>query len=905
MKILKNKKAAITIALLLTISMSASTILIPNANAHTPAWIITTYAYVTATPNPVGVGQQMLIFGWLDNTINGVLLTNNIRFQNYQFTITKPDGTNVAQTFPVVNDATSSQYYPFIPDQVGTYTLFFSFPGQVYNFGGTYQGDYYTPSNATTTFTVQQDAVPSFTESPLPSAYWTRPINGANVLWDAVGSNWLGGAATGNYWQQNGAAPTSAHIMWTKPLEFGGLTGGIVTQAGNTAQVNDTAATYYSGFSYTTRFGSPLILNGVLYYQAPLSQAGTGGGEFAVDLTTGQTLWSSSTLRPTKAQLVDFQSPNQHGVVGGILWQVSGTTWMGYNAFDGQFLFNLTNVPSGTEVYLNNGEIDRYVFSYSTTSKSGWLALWNSTLVITSLNTANQTGSVPVGESAWPILNGFSINANGPVFVNQSTPASYSWNITITADLTGSANPSIVGVIPGDVILGSSSSVGLSSSPNPNANPWTMWALSDKLSSEGQLSWIQRYAAPPNNQTQMLATQPIDPVTREWTMTYFETGQRLAYSLATGNLVWGPSERAQNGFQYYSAREGFPAYGNLYVGGYGGLVYCYSMQNGTLLWTYGNGGGGNSTNTGANTAWGNYPTHIAGFADGILYTMSGEHSPNTPLYRGYEARAINAFTGQEIWTLPDWSASGLGTSIAPIAIADGYMAFANAYDGQVYVVGKGPSATTVNIQTNVIPQGNSVLIQGTVMDISAGTKQNAQALDFPNGVPAVSDASQSDWMQYVYQQGPRPTNAKGVTVTLTTVDPNGNSYTIGNATTDANGMFAKAYTPDISGTYTIFATFTGTESYWQSSSETAINVMQAPNVTPAPTTTAPTSMADLYFLLIAIVIVAALVVWLIVRKHPTGKTSKSLFSLSILSSVSAMLELYLQLLRCCWNRFLR
>ena len=75
-----------------------------------------------------------------------------------------------------------------------------------------------------------------------------------NILWDSVGSNWLGGAATANFWQQNGAAPRSAHVMWTKPLEFGGLTGGIVTQAGDTTQVNDTAATYYSGFSYNTRF---------------------------------------------------------------------------------------------------------------------------------------------------------------------------------------------------------------------------------------------------------------------------------------------------------------------------------------------------------------------------------------------------------------------------------------------------------------------------------------------------------------------------------------------------------------------------------------------------------------------------------------------------------------------------
>lgn len=131
----KTKVMAILIAVFLIISIGASTILLPNANAHTPAWIITTYAYAAATPNPVGVGQQTLIFGWLDNTINGVDLVNNIRFHNYQFIITKPDGTTVTQSFPVVNDPTSSQFFAYVPDKVGTYTVFFSFPGQVYDFG--------------------------------------------------------------------------------------------------------------------------------------------------------------------------------------------------------------------------------------------------------------------------------------------------------------------------------------------------------------------------------------------------------------------------------------------------------------------------------------------------------------------------------------------------------------------------------------------------------------------------------------------------------------------------------------------------------------------------------------------------------------------------------------------------
>ena len=859
------KVKTIAIALFLVSTIAVPLVALPVANAHTPAWQITTYAYINASPNPVGVGQQTLIFMWLDTTIQGVAINNNIRFRNYQLTITKPDGTNETKTFPVITDATSSQYTPYVPDQTGNYTLTFDFPGQVYDYGGDYNNDTYTPSSATMTLRVQQEPVVKISDYPLPTEYWARPIEAENGAWSSIGSNWLGGAATADIWQKNGAAPRSAHVMWTKPYEFGGLAGGIVTQAGDGA--NDTGATYYSGFSYETRFGNPIIISGVLYYQKPLNHANSGGGYAAVDLRTGEEVWSSDILgtsastAPSKAQLYDFQNPDQHGVVPPILWQVVGTTWNAYDAFSGKYIFNLTGVPSGTEVYTNNGEILRYILSYNTTAHTGMLLEWNNTAAIdNSADVFGLPGWRPVGTT---------INAAGTPAVHGTA---YDFNVTVTADLTGSSAPTIVGAIPGDLILGRSSNVGLSSLPSPNSNPWTMWALNLNASKGpiGSLLWLKNNPAPAGNITRMLAWQPMDPVTRTWTMTDFETGQRLGYNLDTGDLLWGPVGD-QPGFQYYSSREGFPAYGNLYVTGYGGIVYCFSMSNGTLLWTYGNDGAGNSTNSGDETPWGRYPTHAAAVADGILYTMSGEHSPNTPLYKGYRARAIDAFTGKELWTLLDWSASGLGTSIAPVAIADGYLVFLNAYDGRVYSVGKGPSATTVSIQNNVLSQGNSVLIQGTVTDISAGTKQPEQAARFPNGVPAVSDASMGEWMEYVYMQKPRPTNATGVTVSLTAIDPNGNVRDLGTATSDSTGMFTKMFTPDVPGEYTIIAAFSGSDSYWPSYSETAIGVSQAPGPTPT-STPSPSSMTDMYVLgsaiaiIIAIAIVGAIVVMMLRRR---------------------------------------
>lgn len=852
-----NKKITLTITVFLISLMIAPIAIIPNASAHTPPWQITTYAYINASPNPIGVGQQALIVVWMDTVIQGANITNGIRFHNYQLTITKPNGETETKTWPTVTDTTSSAYTQYTPDQVGTYNLTFNFPGQTYDYGTTYpenkayQGDIYTPSNASTTLTVQQEPISKISETPLPSEYWGRPINAQNHQWSSIASNWLGGAASGDIWQKAGSAPHTSHVMWTKPYEFGGLSGDIVNQIG---AVNLTDPTYYQGFSYETRFNNPMIVQGILYYLKPLSHSNTGGGFAAVDLQTGKELWSSDTLgsltspAPSKAQVYNVENPDQHGVVPPILWQVVGTTWNAYDAFTGKYIFNLTGVPSGTEVYGNSGEILRYILSYNTATGTGTLLQWNnSAAIVNSADVFNLPGWRPVGTS---------INASGTPAVHGS---GYDFNVTITANLTSNAAPTIVAALPGDLILGRSSNVGLSSLPNPNPNPWTMWALNLNASKGpiGSLLWRKDYPAPPGNITRMLAWQPIDPVTRAWTMTDFETGQRLAYNLDDGNLRWGPIGD-QPGFQYYSSREGLPAYGNLYITGYGGIVYAYSMKDGSLLWTYGNGGIGNSTNSGDETPWGHYPTHAAAFADGLIFTMSGEHSPNTPLYKGYRARALDAFTGQEIWTLLDWSASGLGTSVAPVAIADGYMTFVNAYDGQIYSVGKGPSAITVTAQNNAAV-GGSLLVTGTITDVSAGTKQDEQAARFPAGVPAVSDESMSDWMAYVYQQQPRPSSVTGLTVTLTAIDANGNSQNIGTATSDATGTFHATVKPEIEGPYTIIATFTGSNGYYPSSGQSTVNVAAAAQPTPTPTTATNTSMTDTYVLAIGVAIIAVII----------------------------------------------
>jgi hypothetical protein len=80
----------------------------------------------------------------------------------------------------------------------------------------------------------------------------------------------------------------------------------------------------------------------------------------------------------------------------------------------------------------------------------------------------------------------------------------------------------------------------------------------------------------------------------------------------------------------------------------------------------------------------------------------------------------------------------------------------NTYDQYFYVVGKGPSKTTVSVSPKVSTWGSKVLFEGTVMDISPGTQEEKIKLRFPYGVPAVSDDYQTEWMTYVYNQFPPP-----------------------------------------------------------------------------------------------------------------------------------------------------
>ena len=239
MKTIKNKILAIVISTFFILSMIASLTLIPNANAQAlaPGKIdIKTYAYVAANPNPAGVGQTINIGFWLDIPPLDADAQYGDRWQNLMVTITGPSGTS--KLGPFASDPTGGTYTDFTPSAVGTYSVAFSFPGQILagnnlapgTAADVYIGDYFEPSNASTTLTVQQMAVPSVPQAPLPTTYWTRPIESVNSYWSIISGNWLSLASNGNYnatgsYNPYTTSPTTAHILWT---EAGGAPGGLI-----------------------------------------------------------------------------------------------------------------------------------------------------------------------------------------------------------------------------------------------------------------------------------------------------------------------------------------------------------------------------------------------------------------------------------------------------------------------------------------------------------------------------------------------------------------------------------------------------------------------------------------------------------------------------------------------------
>jgi hypothetical protein len=158
------------------------------------------------------------------------------------------------------------------------------------------------------------------------------------------------------------------------------------------------------------------------------------------------------------------------------------------------------------------------------------------------------------------------------------------------------------------------------------------------------------------------------------------------------------------------------------------------------------------------------------------------------------------------------------------------------------------------------------------MDISPATSGVQVKLRFPQGVPAVSEQSMSNWMLYVYKQFNRPTDTVGVPVTLTVYDSNGQVYSTATVTSDIYGQFDYQFAAKDAGAYTVKASFAGSNSYYGSFAVSSpFTVAEAPEPIPEPPAE-PVSNVDTYFMpsivgiIVALIVVAAILVLLLLRK---------------------------------------
>jgi outer membrane protein assembly factor BamB len=828
-----KKKKAVTIALFLIATITSTSFILSIANAAEAP----TFPFMSVVPNPVGVGQDVQVTMWLSSPppgLPGNPLAQPDMWEGYEIEVTDPN-EHTETLGPFTSDPTGSAFTKYTPDQVGTYYFQFNCPPQTIFDGTPYERDYAASSTPKLAVTVQQEPIPNYPEWPLPTDYWQRPINAENRLWANISGNWLGiewsflttrdGQSPFNPYS---TAPSTAHIVWNKPTGIGGLVGG------------EYGTWSFSNEFYFRKFHPPVIMAGRLYYN---EHNNPRTGFYCVDLRTGETIWYRNFTSPsanvavpgpdfgehtynyiTNGQLLTYTNFNQQGAFA-YLWSTMGngsTVWSMYDAWSGNWILDIVNVPTAPPLptgwgppirFGQNGEMLVYVLN----PFANILTLWNSTKAIPD-------------PGRWTPPTGATLDGS----------AGIEWVVPITPVPSGTPGQTgwlkVIQIVD-DVVLAATGDF---------FDPWDNITYVAYSAKDGHELWSDtRILAEPKT------TYSLFGPAGEGVFTEFnkETMTWLGYDIQTGAKLWGPVTVGNNSWGMYGG-YGVIAYGKLFTAGYDGAIHCLDVKTGEILWEFYDG------NSGTETPYGQDPFYSLAaltVADGKVFAATGEHSPSQPTTRGGGIFAVDAENGTLLWKIN-------GRYQSRTAIADGYLVTYNWDDQQIYCFGKGKTATTVSASPKISVHGNSIIIEGTVLDQSPGAE----------GTAAIADEYMTPWMQYLYMQRPVPTNATGVEVTLDVLDANNNYRNIGTTTSDANGAFSFVWEPDIPGKYTVYATFAGSGSYWSSWAETAFNVEEA--AATAEPTPQPASVADLYFLPMSIGIIVAIVVvglllFLLLRKR--------------------------------------
>jgi len=838
-----------------------------NVGQYLPLPIsFTTFTFMDAAPDPVGVGQTIYLSVIMSKPLPTSQALNGDMYADLTIKVTDPNGV-VTTLGPHDGGMIGGWATTYTPTVVGEYQCQAFYPGQVLtgtnpynsNPGGYHaelRGSTALPSNSTVrTFTVQTDPVTSIYQTPpLPTQYWTRPVNALNWLWGAdVASNWLGLDATGfcvsgkydatGGFQPYGTGPNTAHILWSKSTREGGQPGGPIG--------SDPTTAYSTTSVVINMYDGMIIMNGIGYYTLHYGYSGTVYGWQAVDLKTGAVIWEKPAgitgAESLKCgQIFNFHSAQQYGSIAMLYTTTTsagrtssdeGSIVRVYDAWTGNLMMNLTNarnlamISADPPTKSNTGQYTQFEQQGGLLGwfiESGSLKRWNSTKLYSTVN-AQGVGSTAFRVSTMNWTNG----------IDQIIP--------LPADLNTSLS---IGAITKECIL-------LRFCPGfyyqANNLGWQVTMGIDAVT--GKTLW-----GPLNQTLPIYQTTGVESAKEGvYVIQNKDVNELSGYSLTTGGLLWGPVKTLGNANTPLDCYNDI-AYGKVFQWDMGGIVQAYDLNTGARLWNWSRGSAGYDDPRGIYELFG-YRAHS--IADGKLFLQEGVMY--TPPLHPARRTVLNCTDGTLVWDILSYEAR----SGSPVA--DGVLVGWDSYDAKIYAYGQGPTQTTVSAPGAGVPFGSAVTITGSVIDISAGTKQEGVIENFPSGVPAVSDASVTQWMEYVYKQQIKPSNTTGVDVTINVLDANNNYRPIGTATSDANGVFSLAYTPDIAGAYKVYAVFSGSQAYYGSTAESAFTVNAAPETTMAPTPV-PASLADQYLLpatggIIVAIVLVGVVLALLLRKR--------------------------------------
>ncbi len=849
----KSKTKVSVIALILMLTISAVIVALPTTTAQGTQ---KTYPFLGVVPNPVGVNQMIL----LHVGIFQQLYAAQMGWEDMSITIQRPDGgTDVISG--IKTDSTGGTGRTYTPTMTGEYILQSHFPEQVT------RDDNYAPGipvgtvmlasdSAEIVLVVQSDAVPYYPSLPLPSEYWTRPIDAQLREYSALTGNWLEASFTApTVVAGNEEAPETAHILWTKELTQGGIAGmeGVAT-GGVTAQ-DGPEWSFSHGDAYEGKWTNRIIIDGILIYchrtnDRPLYWT-------AVNVRTGEELWQKVIMDNATisfAQNLRWGGYNHHAVYS-YFWVTSGNTWYAFSPYTGLWEFTVTNVPSGTTVSDDNGWLYRVNLNYNT----GEGYIWSMVDLIEPFGSNSPApGSwLPGGSfygrryATWDAAE----EAQGGG-LSEAAQRAYISEFTFDASACVGGSRAVRATAFGDRVFGLQYTL----------QNVTTWAISLADGHEGATLFSKTWTAPSDwaagqVQIEFNAISLEEGAAVIWNKDALEY---YAFSTENGNNLWGPAAP-----EYYMNYYGWTELGErpiliwngrLYSSGAGGIIYCYSLVNGSVLWTY------EATDPYqeylfANNWW----QFFLWIVDGKLYSGHLEHSAIEPMPRGAPFLCLDAVTGDLVWRADGlfrstrWGGRGI--------IGDSVMVGMDTYDNRLYAVGKGQSALTIAKSQVVVEQGSAVTIQGNVIDVSPGCLTDTNlAIRFPNGVPAVSDASMSDWMLYVWKNFERPADATGVTVKLEAINPDGGYEDWGTTTSDSYGNWAFGACPDKTGTYMIIATFTGSGAYYGSTDTAYLTVADPVTVDTSELQNSVNSVENtvsglsIYLLAILVLVIIALLV---------------------------------------------